>query len=481
MNQHVKWLKDRSPRILVVGDVMMDRYLWGSSERISPEAPVPVVDVVRELDSLGGAANVMNNLLMLGARVTAVAVVGQDKAGSDLRTVLQHKGIATSGIITEPGRQTPEKTRVLVTHQQILRFDKESTVEIQKNTELALLNALFEDPEPLQAVLISDYDKGLLTTSLTQAIIQWARQRSLPVLVDPKGTNYLKYRGATLITPNRKEAAQWIGFPIDSDASLRQAGESLKQKLDLRHAIITLSEEGLALFSNGMTLVRSVAKEVYDVTGAGDTVLATLGFALACDLPIEEAAQLANRAAAVVVGKLGSATTTVDEMLGMKSKTSITSDPEKPTIHSSESIEPIAQELQRQGQRIVFTNGCFDLLHRGHVKYLQASRRCGDVLIVGINSNKSVQQLKGPQRPVVDEEDRAYIVNALACVDYVVLFEGETPYQLIHRIRPDVLTKGSDYSGKPIVGSDAVEEVRLISFLEGRSTSQTIDHIQKAA
>ncbi len=469
-----------TPRVLVVGDLMLDHYLWGTSERISPEAPVPVVDVRREIVSLGGAGNVMNNLLAMGAEVMAASVVGDDESGQEVLAMLAAQGIDTAGIFREPGRQTSRKSRVIVTHQQVVRFDRETRASLRAESEAALLTWIQSQPAPA-AILLSDYNKGVLTPAVTAALIRYGREQGIPVLVDPKGSDYSKYRGATLVTPNKKEAAQLTGVRIDSEAALLAAGQKLRRELQLRYAIITLSEEGMAIFDEHapMTRIRAVARDVYDVTGAGDTVLATLGFALAAGATIHQAAQLANSAAAVVVGKLGSATATLAEI--RQYEASLRQARASEVVQTADALAPVCERLRRQGKRIVFTNGCFDLLHRGHVEYLQASRDCGDVLIVGLNSDASVRRLKGPARPVLAEDDRAAILAALRAVDYVVIFHEDTPYELIRRLRPDVLTKGADYAGQEVVGSDLVDEVRLISFVAGRSTSSTIQRIKKAA
>jgi D-beta-D-heptose 7-phosphate kinase / D-beta-D-heptose 1-phosphate adenosyltransferase len=471
-------LRNRTPHILVLGDVMLDHYLIGGCHRISPEAPVPVVAVQKESVSLGGAGNVVKNLLALGARVSVLTAVGDDPSGRELRDLLQACGASPAGVVIEPHRQTPRKTRVVVAHHQVVRYDRETTAPIQAETERALCAAVCSQPAPPDAVLISDYAKGVVTPALCQTLIAYGRQHAIPVLVDPKGADGSKYRGATLLTPNRREAIELTGLPIDDEVTLQQAGAKLRRDLALDFAVITLSEEGLAVFDNGMTRIRSAAKEVYDVSGAGDTVLAALGFGLACGLSLCEAATVANTAAGIVVGKFGSATVTLDEI---EAEQRLCSAGRDGAIQTADEIEHTARLLRSRGQRIVFTNGCFDLLHRGHVEYLRASRRCGDVLIVGLNSDRSVRRLKGPQRPFVAEEDRAAILAALQDVDYVVLFDEDTPYELIRRIRPDVLTKGADYHREEVVGHELVSDVRLIPLVQGRSTSRTIDRIQQAA
>jgi len=472
-------LKHATPRILVVGDLMVDHYLAGSAARISPEAPVPVVDIAREYQTLGGAGNVTSNLRALGAHVLIASAVGDDATGREVTGMLRARGLPTDALVVEPGRRTSRKTRVVVTQQQVVRFDRESRRPIDATTERALLAAIAEYACDTDLVLLSDYDKGVLTPSLTRAVIRWARDRSLPILVDPKGTDGAKYRGVTLMTPNKKEAGLLAGMEISSDDTLREVGEFLQRQLDIPHVVITLSEDGMAVFDRTMTRIPTVAREVYDVTGAGDTVLATLGFCLACATPLPRAVRYANSAAAVVVGKPGIATATFDEIHDYQRVTSPHMIAAPVTTFGA--IEREAQRLRDRGDTIVFTNGCFDLLHRGHVEYLQASRACGDRLIVGINSDASVRRLKGPERPVVAEEDRAHILAALACVDYVVVFDDDTPYELILKVRPDILTKGEDYADKEVVGRDVAREVRLISFVTGRSTSTTIRRIRHAA
>lgn len=470
-------LRDQHPAILVVGDLMIDHYLWGRCDRISPEAPVQVVDVQNETTVLGGAGNVITNLLALGAEVHTVSVVGDDPNGKELLAMLEETGVSTGGIVTEPGRKTSKKTRVIATHQQMLRFDSETKSDISAGSVRALTAFVEEEAPRFKAILLSDYKKGVLTPELTRAVIAAGKKAGVPVLVDPKGEDYGKYRGATLVTPNRKEAAAATRIPLDSDANLEKAGMRLRESLELEYAMITLSEEGMALFDgNGVTKIPAKAREVFDVTGAGDTVLATLGFGLACGLPVLDAAHVANCAAAVVVGKVGSATATLEEIAVYEQSLHFGEIGEK--IKTEGAMEAISKELRRQGKTVVFTNGCFDILHRGHVEYLQATRRKGDVLVLGLNSDASVRRLKGPERPVVHEEDRAYMLAALEFVDYVVVFDEETPYELIKKVRPHVLTKGADYEGKEVVGSDVAERVELIPFVPGRSTTSTIAKIR---
>lgn len=469
-------LKNVSPRVLVVGDLMIDYYLWGKCDRISPEAPVQVVEVQKESAVLGGAGNVMNNLLSLGATVDACAVIGEDEVAEELFGLLDDAGINREMVIAQAGRKTSKKSRVIASHQQVIRFDKESKEDIDAASEAQLLEMIRGRIGGYDVVLLSDYKKGVLTQSLTQAVITLAKAAGKPVLVDPKGDDYAKYTGATLITPNKKEAAIAARTEIVDRDSLLKAGEVLKSSLKLDACVITLSEDGMAIFQDMMTKIDATAKEVYDVTGAGDTVLATLGFAIAAGKPLIEAAQMANSAAAVVVGKLGSATVTIDEIVAYEGTIHHCEISSK--IQSFTQIEVTVAELKSEGKKVVFTNGCFDILHRGHVEYLKRSKAEGDILVVGLNSDTSVRRLKGESRPVVCEDDRAYILAALGIVDFVVIFEEDTPYELIKRVRPDILTKGADYEGKEVVGSDIAGEVKLITFVDGRSTTTTINKIR---
>ncbi|MBP9565979.1 MAG: D-glycero-beta-D-manno-heptose-7-phosphate kinase [Sulfurospirillum sp.] len=468
-------LRAYKPSILVIGDVMLDHYLWGKCERISPEAPVQVIDVQRESTVLGGAGNVVNNLLSLGANVSVLSVVGNDDNGSELLGMLESLGADAKGIIRQAGRKTSKKSRVIASHQQVVRYDSESKDDITESSVNALLAHCVRYLRTVDVVLLSDYGKGILTTAFTCKLIALAQKYQKPILVDPKGDDYSKYRGATLITPNKKEASIATKIAIKDDESLQKAGNFLKESLGLEYAIITLSEDGMAIFGEYFEKIPTVAREVYDVTGAGDTVLASLGYALACGLSIQEAASFANAAAAVVVGKLGSATVSLDEVDAYEH--SLRNATSESKIKTKDEILRLLQT--RKNQKIVFTNGCFDILHVGHVKYLEVAKSFGDMLIVGLNSDTSIKRLKGEARPINPQEDRAYILAGLESVSYVVLFEEDTPLSLITAINPDVLVKGADYEGKTVVGSDIVKEVRLVEFVAGKSTTKIIERAQQ--
>ncbi len=468
-------LKSHTPRILVVGDLMIDHYLWGKCERISPEAPVQVVAVEKETSVLGGAGNVINNLKALGADVDVISVVGDDASAGELRSLLQYIGVSDEQLITQQGRATSKKSRIIASQQQVVRYDKESTDDITEATQQTLLARFTTLLPNYDAVLLSDYGKGVLTAKLTKALIAEANRTDIKVLVDPKGKDYTKYSGAYLLTPNKKEAAEASGIEINTTEALHKAITHLKTKCNLSVSLITLSEEGIAVYDETLRVHPTVAREVYDVTGAGDTVLASLGFALSCGYDIDSAVKFANLAAGVVVGKIGSATATLNEIIEYES--SLNKSTSDSHIKTFEEISLLSEELKKRGKKIVFTNGCFDILHVGHVKYLEEAKSYGDVLIVGLNSDASVKRLKGSTRPVNPQEDRAYILAALEAVDYVVIFEDDTPYDLIKAVQPHILVKGGDYEGKTVVGQDIADELRLVQFVDGKSTTKIIEKI----
>ena len=469
-------LQNQVPKIIVVGDLMIDHYLWGSCERISPEAPVQVVNVKRESTVLGGAGNVINNLRALGAQVDVISVVGGCEISDELKALLSDIGVNSNYLIKQKDRITSKKSRIIAAQQQVVRYDRESKDAINQQSQDKLLSTYNSMLNGYDAVLLSDYGKGVLTPELTQALIQRANKLNIKVLIDPKGLDYSKYRGAYLLTPNKKEASEATQITINNNESLARAIAQLKQVCELEVSLITLSEQGVAIFDNELRIHPTVAREVYDVTGAGDTVLASLGFALSCGYDIDQAVEFSNLAAGVVVGKIGSATATLDEIIEYKS--SLHQPSSDAHIKTWEEISLLSNNLKEKGKKIVFTNGCFDLLHAGHVRYLEAAKRFGDVLIVGLNSDRSVHELKGESRPINNENDRASILAALEAVNYVVVFDEDTPYKLIKTIKPNTLVKGGDYEGKTVVGQDLVDELKLVKFIEGKSTTKTIERIQ---
>jgi len=471
-------LLGKAPKILVIGDLMVDYYFWGSSDRISPEAPVPVVSINNESRVLGGAGNVINNLKALNAKVDVMSVVGECGVSTELKSLLNEIEIDTQYLTTEPKRISSKKTRIIAAQQQVVRYDQENSTEITETSQKTLLSNFRKRITDYDCVLLSDYGKGVLTNELTQQLIKIAKQHSVKILVDPKGLDYSKYKGAYLLTPNKKEASEATGINITDHASLACTIKQLKEEYELDVSLITLSEQGVAIYDGELRNHPTQTREVFDVTGAGDTVLASLGFALSCELDIDEAVKFANLAAGVVVGKIGSATATLNEIIEYESSLNkSTSDAHIKTLNE---ITALSEELKTRGKKIVFTNGCFDLLHAGHVRYLEVSKNFGDVLILGLNSDRSVAALKGEGRPINTQIDRAYILAALEAVDYVVIFDNDTPYDLINAIKPHTLVKGGDYEGQDVVGQDIAQELKLIQFVDGKSTTKTIEKIQQS-
>jgi len=470
-------LQKKSPKLLVIGDLMIDQYLWGSCERISPEAPVQVINVDRESTVLGGAGNVVNNLKKLGSQVDVISVVGNCEISNELRSLLSDVGVDTKYLITQKNRISSKKSRIIASQQQVVRYDRESTDDIDlvsQNTIIETFNKIVKDYE---VILLSDYGKGVLTNQLTQSLINIAKKYNKKVLIDPKGIDYLKYKGAYSLTPNKKEASEATKINIVDDASLTDAILKLKSICDLDVSLITLSEHGIAIYDHELRTHPTIAKEVFDVTGAGDTILASLGFAIACEFDIDKAVEFANLAAGVVVGKIGSATATLNEIIEYES--SLNKSSSKQHIKTQVEIAALSQELKSKGKKIIFTNGCFDLLHAGHIIFLETAKSFGDILILGLNSDQSVTTLKGKGRPINIQADRAYMLAALEVVDYVVIFDEETPYELIKAIKPHTLVKGGDYKGKEVVGQDIADELQLVEFVDGKSSTQTIEKIKQ--
>ena len=466
----------RNVRALVVGDVMLDQYVWGEVERISPEAPVPIVHAGMRDERPGGAANVAMNLAQLGACVTLVGFAGGDAEQERLESLVAEQAIEPrlTAIADAP---TTTKLRILSGHQQIMRLDTECKEQHATAAYDSLLaKALAALPEA-GVVVLSDYAKGALTEEVCQAIIREAAQRKIPVLVDPKQQDFQRYRGATAVCPNLKELAIATGqSPSDVEAVLG-AGQSLVASLQLKLMIATLGDKGIvALWPETRLHAPAVVQQVYDVSGAGDTVAAVLALSMACDASVDTAIELANVAAGVVVGKVGTSPITREELLGALSQAAAVEMDDK--VLGFEQLLARVASWRSAGQRIVFTNGCFDILHIGHIRLLEKARRKGDRLIVGLNSDDSVRRLKGESRPVVGESERARVLGGLSAVDAVVLFAEDTPLRLIEAVRPDVLVKGGDYTEDNVVGAREVRawggRVELIPLVPGTSTTQLI-------
>ena len=460
-------------RVLVIGDLLLDRYLWGTVERISPEAPVPVVRVDHKTSAAGGAANVAANLSALGCGVSLAGTVGADEDGRHLLELLKAAGIETTAVLSVTDRPTNCKTRILGGRQQMLRLDVEKSCEFSVELKNLLLARIEAQIPGCSAIILSDYGKGLLDNSVCQTIIRRARELSIPTFVDPKGLHYEKYAGCDVISPNRMELAAATSMDSGDLELLLEEGQQLRAELGIGHLVVTLSELGITLLEHGGTYrFPALAREVFDVSGAGDTVIAAMGAAVAAGMQLHDAVRLANLAAGIVIGKLGTVPISRDELLaGLASGE--TSQAEK--ICSRETLLKRAAHWRVAGQRIVFTNGCFDLLHVGHLALLEQAKREGDCLVVALNTDRSVRALKGANRPIISEDARARIVAALPCVDAVVLFDEETPLDLIRAVRPNVLAKGGDYVEDEVVGANDMKSwggrVALIPLIEGSSTT----------
>ncbi|RMH00882.1 MAG: bifunctional D-glycero-beta-D-manno-heptose-7-phosphate kinase/D-glycero-beta-D-manno-heptose 1-phosphate adenylyltransferase HldE [Planctomycetota bacterium] len=466
------------PRVAVVGDFMLDHYLWGDAGRVSPEAPVPVVHARREEHRLGGAGNVVANLAGLGARVGCFGAVGRDEPGRRLAAGLEECGADTAGLVTCRDRPTTQKIRVMARSQQMLRVDREEPEPLSDAEAEALLAAL--TAAEWDAVVLSDYGKGVLSDRILAAVLAEARRRGVPSLVDPKRRDFAAYAGATAITPNRAEAEAALGRLLPDLDALAAGGEELRRQAGVEVLLITLSAEGMFLVRADREPLHlpTAARQVYDVTGAGDTVIAALAAALAAGRDWETSVRLANAAAGLAVARVGTAAVGRQELLHHLSAAS----PDRKVVHG-EALAPALAELRREANRIVFTNGCFDILHAGHVRYLAAARALGDALVVGLNDDDSVRRLKGQDRPFNPLADRAEVLAALESVDLVVPFAEDTPAELIERVRPDVLAKGADWAEKGVVGAEFVRahggEVRLIDLLPGRSTTGLAERIRR--
>lgn len=475
-------LAQSPPRVMVVGDVMLDRYIWGDVERVSPEAPVAIVRVTNRSERLGGSANVAANLAGLGVEVALVGHVGNDADASRLKDLVEEAGVMPV-LIRSDDRPTITKTRILGGHQQMLRLDEEDTRSQPHTADQALITAaykLFETWEP-ELLILSDYAKGALSNEVCQSLILAAARHQIPALVDPKGQDYSKYYGATALTPNQKETAEACQCDVnDIDTILRHA-ETLRNKLALDFLVMTRSENGMALLETGQILhLDATAKQVFDVSGAGDTVIAALAVALLGGLTRADSCKLANLAAGIVVGQVGTAIVRREELVREVESQS------KPCQSDKVCDENILIERVKlwrdRGEKVVFTNGCFDILHAGHVSYLEQARALGDRLVLGLNSDLSVRNLKGASRPIVKEQDRARVLAALESIDAIVLFDQPTPEHLISRLSPDFLVKGGDYSSDDVIGgrcvTDAGGVVKIIEFFEGHSTTKIIEKIR---
>ena len=470
----------KSARILVVGDFIVDQYVSGDVERISPEAPIPVVRTEGMRGQLGGAGNVVNNIQSMKGSARVLTCFGSDDSGDYLLKLLENTSADVSFVCRYDYVETIRKIRVTARGQQIVRVDFEHAKhpEITEFVQFVKQN-ISRILDGMKAIVISDYGKGIITQSLMDIIVPEAKSRSIPVLVDPKGKDWTKYTGTTMCTPNLSEFSDVLNRKFDQtmEKEILEEGKQLCQRFGMDYVLVTRSERGMSLVSKSgdKTDFPVKKRDVIDVSGAGDTVISTMALCISSGISMEDACRIANAAASIAVSKFGTSPISYDELYDLLSEKAPS------VVVSSDEIQKISEMLHSVNKKIIFTNGCFDILHAGHVHSLEFAKSLGDVLVVGLNSDDSVRRLKGESRPIVDEQNRAYLLKSLSVVDYVVIFDEDTPLELIRKVQPDVLVKGEDYANKTVVGQDIVEarggEVRLVDLKPGLSTTNIVNKI----
>lgn len=462
-------------KVLIIGDAMLDKYLYCNVGRISPEAPVPVVNILSKRESLGGAGNVAQNVVALGGRAILIAIVGKDEDGQSLIRKIKTQHIDWQGLEI-PGRPTTVKTRIATEQQQILRIDMEEITEVPLEFEKILFKKVKKLIANIDIVIISDYLKGLLTYTLVKDVIQIAKKYGVPVLVDPKDKNIEKYSGSTFIKPNLLEAEAMLGKPLHNKSEVKESISNLCKIGDIEMAMITQGHDGLTIFSQGQTVhFSSISREVFDITGAGDTVLAVTALGLTVTRDVNWIGNLAVHSGSIAVSKKGTGAISIEE-LAISMNNNIGS-----KVLSINQLELMAKIWREEGKKIVFTNGCFDILHSGHIKLLQEAKKFGEILIVAVNSDGSIRRIKGDLRPILSLDDRLKVLSAIEYVDNIVVFEDDTPIKMIEAIRPHTLVKGSDYTINEVVGGKIVESyggnVKLVELKDGISTTKIVNRI----
>ncbi len=469
-------------RILCLGDIMLDEFVMGSVSRISPEAPVPVIHVRDETLVLGGAGNVIRNFEALGCSVSFISVLGEDGNGHRIENLLNQLPRVKAHLFWDKTRITTTKTRFLAGNQQVLRTDREQTYPLDAALESKILSSFQELISDHDLIVLSDYAKGFFSTELLRAFIDLAQIHNKQILIDPKGKDFIRYKGANLLTPNKQELSLASPITIKTEEDLISASRYLLEKAKLQALIITRGSEGMTLVdtSGNVEHIQTQALEVFDVSGAGDTVIATIAACIAAGSSLPTAMRIANAAAGLVVAKIGTAVVHQDELISTLH--TLETQVHEQKIVAWEKAENKIQKWKRQGQKIIFTNGCFDLLHPGHISLLNKAKQSGDKLIIGLNTDASVQRLKGPERPIQKEYDRAFVLSSLHCVDLIVLFDEDTPLKLIEFLKPDILVKGADYTIDQIVGAPFVQsyggQVLLIDLVEGKSTTNMVTKLR---
>lgn len=470
----MKKLFPRNKKVLVIGDAILDVYHFGRVDRISPEAPVPIVQVVKTEHKLGGAANVANNIIKLRNDTVLLGYTGKDHNAENIKKLLEASYIKYDLIITE--QPTITKIRIVSGVQQIVRVDFEEKYNVTEQIEKEQLRLIEKMLHESDVIVLSDYGKGFVSATVSRFVIDKVCESGKSIIIDPKGVDWDKYRGATVITPNLKELGEVVGERLaNEDKAVERVGKEVMDKYELKYLLVTRSERGMTFFTKDhVEHIRTTASQVYDVSGAGDTVVATLATALSSGYSWIDAVKLANKAAGVVVSKIGTEPILYEEL-----ERTVSEFKEDIKIISQLELENLATTLRVAEKKIVFTNGCFDIIHKGHIQYLQQAKEMGDILIVGLNSDSSIKRLKGEERPIKDQDERALILSSLGFVDYVVVFDEDTPYDIIRKIHPDILVKGGDYKIENVVGREFAKETVLIQFVQGYSTTETINKMKK--
>lgn len=482
MNIETQLNNIKTKNILVVGDIMLDKYFFGEAKRLSPEAPVPVLRKKRETTVLGGAANVARNLVRARQNVSIMSVIGNDQEGKILKSIFEESKIKTDLLILDETRKTTVKTRMIgPNNAQMLRLDVEDTTPISDEIFEKMIKQYEAKIKDFDIIILSDYKKGVLTVENTAKMIEIANKNNKMTLIDTKEPSYAKYKNAYLIKPNLEELRQLTNMSVENDDEIAQAATELKNQTGAKYVLATRGKDGMTLVDGKeVHHIRGVSREVYDVSGAGDTAISYLAVGLANNFQIEDTIVLANAAGAVEVSKMGTYAVSIEEIRDFISKENdITFEKKLPTV---DELVKILNEERKKGKKIVFTNGCFDIFHVGHSRYLRQASTYGDILVVGVNSDSSVKRLKGPERPIITENERMELLADLESVSYVVKFEEDTPYELIKKLQPDIITKGGDYKPEDVVGKDIVEanggEVIICKLVEGKSTTNIITKVR---
>ena len=470
-------------KLLCVGDIMLDQFVYGSASRISPEAPVPVFLTSDTDTMLGGAGNVVRNLSALGAKTSFFGVVGADTAGQQIRDLLEELKNVSATVLVDEARSSTIKERFISGTQQLLRVDKESFHPLNEHSEAELIAAIKGALSDCSALVLSDYDKGTLSRKSLIELISYAIENKVLVSVDPKGEDYSCYQGANWITPNSTELSLATGMPVESEDQVIAAARYLQTTFNIENVLVTRGGDGMTLVeTSGSKHFPAEAKEVFDVSGAGDTVIACIAAALAAHISIDKAITLANIAAGIVVSKVGTAVVWPEDIVHALSQKKSRVEAHGKILTLNQAVERL-KSWRNKGERICFTNGCFDLIHPGHISMLEKSRDLADRLVVGLNSDASVKRLKGSSRPIQEQNARSKVLASLSSVDLVIVFDGDTPIELIKAMKPEVLTKGADYARDQVVGAEILKdyngEVRLIELVEGQSTTSTVQKMLK--